>query len=141
MDFTNDVSINRSVSEVFAYLSDFENVPKWNYAITRTQKTSEGPVGVGTTYAQSRSIPRPSEEAFEVITYELGRRLAIRGDIGPFHGVIEYELEPVEGGTRVVNRVALEARGIARLAAPLAAGSVRDAVAANLGKLKELLET
>ena len=75
-----------------------------------------------------------------MITYEPEKRLRIRGDIGPFHCVIEYELEPVAGGTRVVNRVALEARGIARLAAPLAAGRVRDAVAANLGKLKELLE-
>jgi len=62
MDFTIDVSINRSVSEVFLYLADFENVPKWNYAITRTHKTSESPVGVGTTYAQSRSIPRPARK-------------------------------------------------------------------------------
>jgi uncharacterized protein YndB with AHSA1/START domain len=140
MEFTNEVTIKRPVRDVFAYLADFENVPEWNYAITQTRKTSDGPVGVGTRYVQTRSIPRPGDEAFEVITYEPEKRLAIRGDIGPFHGVIAYELEPVGVVTRVMNRVELEARGVARLAVPLAGGRVRDAVAANLGELRELLE-
>lgn len=38
--FTNVVTINRPAHDVFAFLADFENVPKWNYAITETRKSS-----------------------------------------------------------------------------------------------------
>jgi len=43
--FENTVTIQRPAEEVFAFLADFENIPKWNYAIDETHKTSAGPVG------------------------------------------------------------------------------------------------
>ena len=45
--FENTVMIRRSIEDVFGFLSDFENVPTWNYAISETHKVSQGPVGVG----------------------------------------------------------------------------------------------
>ncbi len=83
--FENTVIIQRPVEEVFAFLADFENLPKWNYAIVETTKTSPGPVGVGTTYYQTRSIPTRSDERFQVTAFEPARRLEIHGQIGPFH--------------------------------------------------------
>jgi hypothetical protein len=56
-----------------------ENVPQWNYAIVETHETSEGPVGVGTTNRQVRSVPDRREESFEVIGLEPDRRFAIHG--------------------------------------------------------------
>jgi Polyketide cyclase / dehydrase and lipid transport len=53
--FENTVLIRRPIEDVFALLSDFENVPKWNSAIVDTRKLSDGPVGVGTVYQQVRS--------------------------------------------------------------------------------------
>lgn len=141
MRFRNTVMIRRSPREVFEFLADFENVPKWNDAIVETHKTSEGPVGVGTTYRQVRSVPTRSEETFEVVVFEPGRRLAIRGGLGPLEGELTYDLEPVRGGTRVTNEADLQARGAAKLLAPIATGRIRDAVATNLRKLKGLLET
>ena len=64
--FENTVIIGRPIEEVFGFLSDFENVPTWNYAIIETHKVSQGPVGVGTIYQQVRSVPSRSEERFEV---------------------------------------------------------------------------
>jgi Polyketide cyclase / dehydrase and lipid transport len=105
-----------------------------------THKTSEGPVGVGSTFRQVRSIPSRSEKRFEVTEFEPHRRLAIRGALGPFNGTLIYQLDAVGDGTRLVNRAQLQASGLGKLLAPLAAGRVRQAVAANLEKLKELLE-
>jgi carbon monoxide dehydrogenase subunit G len=96
---------------------------------------------VGTTYRQIRSIPSRSEESFEVTEFEPDRRLAIRGGLGPLEGTLMYELEPAGGGTRLTNRADLQAHGLAKRAAPLAAGRIREAVAENLAKLKELLES
>jgi uncharacterized membrane protein len=31
LEFENTIPIDRPIDEVFAFLSDFENIPKWNY--------------------------------------------------------------------------------------------------------------
>ena len=91
-NFQNTVTIRRAVEDVFTFLADFENIPKWNYAIVETKKTSPGAVGVGTTYRQIRSIPDRREEGFEVTAFEPASRLEVHGDIGPFIATISYLL-------------------------------------------------
>lgn len=140
MQFSNTILIERSPHDVFEFLSDLENVPKWNYAILETRKTSDGPVGIGTTFLQVRSVPARSEESLRVTEFEPDRRFAIRGGLGPFEATLTYELEDVGGWTRLTNSADLEAKGIAKLAAPIASTRIREAVAANLGALKQLLE-
>lgn len=139
--FVNTVEVERPVEEVFAYLADFENVPEWNYAIVETTKLSEGPVGVGTTYRQVRSVPRRSEESFTVTIFEPDRRLVIEGTLGPFDAALEYLLEPTAAGTRLTNEVELRPRGILRMVGRLAGPRVMEAVGKNLGELKRRLET
>lgn len=141
MKFTNSVAIDRSPGDVFAFLADLENVPRWNYAISETRKLTDGPVRVGTRYRQIRTIPSRREESFEVIELEPGRQLAVRGDLGPFHGVVSYRLNLVDDGTEVVNDVQLRASGALRLVAPVATARVSAAVAGNLRVLKQVLES
>ncbi|MFJ1457877.1 SRPBCC family protein [Nocardia sp. N2S4-5] len=138
--FENTLTINRPIADVFDYLAHFENVPVWNYAITETTQTSDGPVGVGTRYRQTRSIPEPATEEFEVSEFQPLRRLQVRGQIGPFPAVVSYDLESIPTGTRLRNTVELELRGPLRLAGPVVTVKVKSAVAANLDTLRKLLE-
>src|SRR2546421_341659 len=62
MKFTNTITINRQPAAVFRFLAHFENVPRWNYAISETRKITGGPVGVGSRYQQTRTLPTPSVE-------------------------------------------------------------------------------
>lgn len=140
MQFSNTITIERSPHDVFVFVSDLENVPKWNYAIVETQKTSDGPVRVGTTYRQVRALPSRSEETLHVTELEPDRRFVVHGRLGPFEGTLTYEFEDVGGRTRLTNKADIEGRGIKRLAAPIVSGRVRDAVTANLETLKRLLE-
>jgi hypothetical protein len=138
--FENTVTIRRPVAEVFAFLADFENVPAWNYAIVETRKVSPGPVGVGTTYRQVRSVTSRSEEDFEVTVFEPASRLEVQGQLGPFRARLRYTLEPVADGTRLTNAVQLQGPGLLSMVVPLATSRVKRAVAANLDTLRELLE-
>jgi hypothetical protein len=139
--FQNTVTIARTADEVFAFLADLRNIPKWNYAIARTVQTSPGPAGVGATYRQTRTIPRPSEESLKITVFEPPSRLAVQGQIGPFQATTSYLLEPAAGGTRLTNTVELEpASVLLRAIGPLAAPRVKAAVARNLDTLKRLLE-
>ena len=138
--FENTVLIARPIEDVFPFLSDLENIPKWNYAIVETRKISEGPVGVGTIYQQVRSVPNRSEERLEITTFHPPHQLAIRGQLGPFASHLFYALDAIPEGTRVTNTVELEHHGAGRLLGRVAVPRVREAVAANLGRLKQLLE-
>jgi hypothetical protein len=138
--FENTVMIRRPGAGVFAFLADFENLPKWNYAIVETHKMSQGPVDVGTIYQQVRSVPSRSEERFEVTAHNPPRQLEVQGQLGPFPSRLAYALDAIVEGTRVMNTVELELRGPGRVLGRVAVPRVRDAVATNLQKLKELLE-
>jgi len=97
LHFVKVVDVERPVEDVYAYLADFENVTSRNYAIALTEKTSDEPVGVGTTCRQVRTLPSRSEESFEVTVYETHRSLGLSGTLGPFAAELEYHLELLSG--------------------------------------------
>jgi uncharacterized protein YndB with AHSA1/START domain len=145
MRFTNLVTINRPVADVFAYLARLENIPAWNYAIASTAKLTDGPVRVGTRYLQRRTLPKPSEEVLEVVELDPDRRLVLRGDLGLFGAEVTYELQPAASGpgaeaTTLANTMVLRASGGLRLIGPVAARPIRASVAANLEVLKRILD-
>ena len=85
-------------------------------------------------------MPSRSEERFEATAYNPPRRLEVRGQLGPLPSRLSYALDAVAEGTRIPNTVELELRGPGRVLGRVAVPRVRDAVVANLQKLKELLE-
>jgi hypothetical protein len=140
--FQNTITIARPADEVFAFLADLGNIPKWNYAIERTVPTSPGPAGVGATYRQTRAIPRRSEETLQITVFEPPGRLAVSGQLGPFQATTSYLLQPVTSGTQLTNDVELDpVSALLRPAGPLIVPRIKQAVAGNLSALKQLLET
>jgi len=99
--FKFSVTINRPVEEVFAFLSNYENDPKRSSATVEGTKTSEGPIGVGTTWRSvSKVLGRRIESELEHIEYELNRKIAIKQTSGPYPHTFIGTLELVEGGTK-----------------------------------------
>jgi carbon monoxide dehydrogenase subunit G len=138
--FTNTVTIDRPARDVFAFLADLENVPRWNYAISETRKMTPGDIGVGTTYEQTRSIPTPSREQLTITEFEPHRHIAVVGTLARFPARLEYTMEEREGRTRLSNTVDLQLTGAVRLLGGITASTIRSAVAENLDTLKQLLE-
>jgi hypothetical protein len=139
--FTNTIAIDRSVGDVFAYLADLEHVPEWNWAITSTEQVTAGEPEVGTRYLQTRSAPRPATEELEIDVLESYERIEVVGTLAEIPVRLSYELDQVESGTRLTNRVDLQPRGAARFATHVLSGRIESAVAHNLGQLKVRLET
>jgi len=140
MQFSNSLVVRRPPEDVFHALADPGLIPRWNPAISAARPMTPGPFRQGSRIQLQRRSPQPATEEIEVTEYAAPSRLVFRGDVGPFHGDLVYELEALPEGTRLTNRADLEASGPLRLLAPLAAGRVRASVADNLEALRRLLE-
>ena len=134
--FKNSVTIKRPLPDVFAFVSNFENMPKWNYYVTEVDKLTDGPVGEGTTYHQIR---KTDEQDIQVVEFEHNRLVAIK-TLPPERSLqMRFQLEPIDGGTRLTDEWKLET-GVPGPFAWFAARKVKLAVSENLRKLKALLE-
>ncbi len=51
--FSATTGIDRPIEEVFAFLADGENDPKFSKRIVEIEKRTEGPPGIGTVYAST----------------------------------------------------------------------------------------
>ena len=140
MKFSNTITIDRQPAEVFAFLAQLENLPRWNYAISETRKITPGPVGIGSTYAQIRMLPTASTESLEITAYLLDQTLSVRGGFGPMSGTATYLLEPIGTSTRLTNVMDLEPSGILAIVALFTSAQIKSAVSANLSVLKGIVE-
>ncbi len=137
LEFENTIRIDRPVAEVFAFLSDFENIPKWNYNVLEVRQVSDGPTGIGTMYHQVR---KSDQQDFSITELDDNRQVAVKTVPQSTPDLeMRFTLYPEEGTTRVRDEWKLDMR-LPALLESLAAQRIKSAVAGNLMKLKELLE-
>jgi uncharacterized membrane protein len=124
------VTVERPIEEVFAFLADAENDPRWRSAVLDIARV-EGD-GVGARYRQGVKGPmgRRVPADFEISEYAPPRAIGFRGTAGPVRPDGRYELEPVDGGTRVRFSLSFQPRGVARLMSPSVARAMRGEVQA-----------
>ena len=137
LEFENTIPIERPIDEVFAFLSDFENIPKWNYYVLEVRQLSESPIGIGTTYHQVR---KSDQQDFRIIEFEANNTVAVK-TLPQSSPSFERRFTLYEEGetTRIRDQWKLNT-GRPALLEWLARGRVKSAVSENLTKLKELLQ-
>ena len=134
MTVDNRIVIDRPVDEVFAYVADFENVPRWNYYVVSVTKGSSGPIGIGTVFRQRR---RSDAQSYRVTSWALDERITVETLPPERRALRTLTFVATKRGTEVVDHWEIDLDWPARC---FAAAPVRAGVAENLGKLKELLE-
>ena len=134
------VVIDRPIGEVFAYVTDQTNTPNWQAGLVEMQRTTPGPIGIGTKHTGVRSfLGRRMELANEYVAYEPGRLVTFRTTSGPPLEA-SYLFEAVPGGTRLTSRVELQGAGLFGLLEPVIGAGLRREMKAALPALKALLE-
>jgi uncharacterized membrane protein len=137
MNFDNTIVIQRPVEEVFRFVADFENVPKWNYYVTQVRQTTGGSPDKGTVYHQIR---KNDEQDYRVVDYQPHQKLGVKtleGSKPAFERLFIFE--ETDNGTRITDKWQLDT-GHNPLLQWVGRGKVKASVAENLGKLKQLLE-
>lgn len=126
--FEATVVIDRPIEEVFAFISDGTNDPKFSPRVLEIAKTTDGPPGVGTVYASTvKDAGMKTKREFKLTEFErpttirwaeISKNLVMASEGG-------YDLARENGGTRVTIYNVLEGRGPGKLIAPLALRAAR----------------
>jgi uncharacterized protein YndB with AHSA1/START domain len=127
-DFKVNVVIDRPIEDVFAFLANGENDPKFSPRVLEMAKTTPGPPAAGTRYASTvKDAGMKTKREFEYTEFvpptrirwaERSKNLVTATEGG-------YDLAPEGTGTRVTLYNVLDGHGAGKLFAPLALRSAR----------------
>ena len=116
------IIIDRPVDEVFVFVADERNEPRYNPQMLHVEQTSAGPIGVGTTFhAESVSQGRPVDMTITFTEYQRPRRLTSATHLSTMDIQGTLTFDPVPEGTRMRWSWELKPRGMFKLMTPLVA--------------------
>jgi uncharacterized protein YndB with AHSA1/START domain len=143
LQIQRSVEIDRPIEEVFAFVSDPRNDPRWCHKVVSVEQVAgEGPSAGARYTVVHKPVPgRPARQmAYECLSLEPPRRLEWREDDGTDVIRVTYELEDHDGRTRMTQRDDAEL-GAPRLLNPLFKAGIQRDIARQLRTLKRVLES
>ena len=141
MRYEGSIVVNAPADKVFAYVSDMMKLPEWGGFDNVVRQTSEGEVGLGSTYeCDGKQFGRHTDKV-TVTEYVPGKRFVVdvKGDTGETRNT--FALEEQGSSTRVTKILEFTKPALTtRLAAPMLKSMAPKNLAKDLQKIKERLE-
>ena len=140
VDVSSEIDILAAPADIAAVMFDPEREPEWMSAVTKVELIERALAPGARVKRSGTFLGRPITWMTTVEMLHFPHVLALRLDDGPFEGLVRYDIQRAGAGSRV------RIRNIATLApsdAPAAAvaGPMREALAADLARLKKIVET
>ena len=135
------VEIKRPADKVFAYTTDAKSWTKWQSTFPEAGQTSQGPVGVGTTFeGKIRMMGLTMKWTAKAMEYEPNRKFGKNITCGSITNEQHNTYDPIEGGTRFTIVYNMKVGGLMKLFSPMIVSSTRKALKQALSNLKSILE-
>ena len=138
------VFINKPVEQVWNFLTDFQNTPKWDIGVLETKQTSAGAAGLGTTFQNiGPFLGRTSVREYRVTEIELNKKVTVKL-ITPSKLIkkaeVSYAFEPANNGTKLTTTGGIEFNGFFKLIQPILLRRAESDSQGDLDNLRHLLE-
>ena len=136
-----EIEINRPIEDVFDFVADERNEPRYNSRMRKAEKTTDGPIGVGTRFrAEIMSWGNPTEIITEFTGYERPLRLESTSRVSfmDVRGAVTFEATPA--GTRMRWSWDIQAQGCLKYMGPLVSFLGRRQEMSIWSAMKRLLE-
>jgi len=139
---SKSIDIQRPPAEVYAFLADGANDPKWRPAVVEISLASGAAGQQGAVYKQTLKGPGGGKVAgdYRLVEATPPRRIRFEVIAGPARPTGLYEIEPVGAASRVRFSLSLQPKGFMRLMNGMIQRTM-EAEVANLTRLKEVLES
>jgi uncharacterized protein YndB with AHSA1/START domain len=136
------ILINRPAEDIFRFLTNPENHPKFVPGMIEFNKLTPGSLGqVGATArGVRRFLGAKMDLPYEITEVEPGNKLGMKGKMGPLHFNDGYILEAMGSNTRVKFWLEFTLSGVLKLARPFLAIVGKTHAHETLTNLKKALE-
>ena len=135
------VEIKRPADKVFAYTTEAKSWPKWQSTFPDAEQTSQGSVGIGTTFkGVNRMMGLSMKWTAKAMEYEPNRKFGKNITCGSITNEQHNTYEPIEGGTRFSIVYNMKVGGFLKLFSPMIVSSMRKEPKKALSNLKGILE-
>ena len=96
------VLIDKSVKDVFAFITNSSNMSKWNSAVVSLEQVTPGNVGVGTKFKSvGEMLGRRIEGEMQVIAFEPDSKYGFQMNAGPVQVNVTLTFKTVGTGTKL----------------------------------------
>ncbi|HEX4207983.1 MAG TPA: SRPBCC family protein [Ktedonobacteraceae bacterium] len=142
MRIEKQVIIHKPIEEVFAFLTDMRNVPRWTLVKSiRPSDPNDPSVAVGKTFVQHiEFMNQHFEVQTEVTHYEPPRLFAFLLKSGPLPLESRFTLTPDDDGTQLTLVGEGEPGSVLKVLGPLAVNIARKQLDSQLNTLKSIME-
>lgn len=133
--------IDRPISEVFAFVSNPNNMSKWNSAVVSLEQITAGTVAVGTKFKSvGELMGRRIEGEMQIMTFEPDTKCGFQINAGPMQMNLNMAFKTLGTGTKVSLSAQGNPAGFFKLAEGVMAGRVKTLMEENISRLKTELE-
>ena len=133
--------IERTPEQVWAYMMDFSQAPRWRNLVRSVEVLTPGPLRVGSELKILFDIMGKVRTATsEIWAFEPARRFGVRNTEQNVTGIFEYTLKPEAGGTAVTFSCDVRPHGFMWLLLPWLLKGNRTRYVEQLPNLKKELE-
>ena len=135
------ILVDRPMKDVFAFVSNPNNMSQWNSAVVSLEQATPGAVGVGTKFKTvGEMMGRRIEGELQITIYEPDTKCGFQLQAGPMQVNLTLAFKTVGTGTKVSLNALGNPGGIFKLAEGVMAGQVKSMMEGNLARLKSVLE-
>ncbi len=139
--FDQTITINRPLEEVFDFVADPTNIPRWDHDVLTSRLAASGALGAGVRFEETVQMgPSRVEAEGEITAFERPGRVGFKVAARPMRHQGTFELAAAQGTTVVRFVGACEPRGFLRLLEPLIALRVRRGIKRELENIKQCVE-
>jgi len=137
----SEIFINRVPEDVFAFVFEPANAAQWQEGVVLAEFTSEGPLGIDTTWRNvSKMIGREMDIEFKVTDYDPPHRFCYKSISGPIQNKTCVTFESQNGGTLMTFSGEGKPGGFFKMAEGILRKRLESQFEKNLNMLKALLE-
>jgi carbon monoxide dehydrogenase subunit G len=134
--------IDKPIKDVFTFVSNPNNMSKWNSAVVSIQQVTPGAMDVGTKFKTvGEAMGRRLEGEMQVQAFEPDNKCGFQLQAGPMQMNLTMSFKTVGTGTKLNLHVEGNPAGVFKLAEGLMTGQVKSLMEGNLAKLKSVLES
>jgi uncharacterized protein YndB with AHSA1/START domain len=127
--------------KTFAYVSDIANHADWSTHRLEVQKTSEGPIAAGTTYASTGHLLGTHRAEVKITELVPNQKVVYEAQDDTGHFRHHFTVAAENGGTRLTKGVEVMKAGfLLTLLTPFRGMIIPRNMAADLNRIKEKLE-